>query len=1136
MKKISLLVFFSTIVLSIYAQNLRVKFEHVSLIEGLSQSSVSDIVQDSKGFMWFSTLDGLNKYDGYEIEIYYNTKDEGAITDNVIKCLYETPDEENPILWVGTADHGLCKYDRLTDKFISISKETTSNGLNSNSIKAISGNNNILWVGTNNGLNKFEQATQKWTNYSTENSNISNNMIHAIHADINENLWIASDEGLLFFDVNLEKFTIYKKENGLPSNNIRCIEIDIYNNIWIGTAEGISYFDIENKTFINYSTKNGLGSNNVKAIVQDHEGIIWIGTISGGLNRFDPVDKTFTVVKHDPTDRFSLSINSILSIYPDKSNILWVGTSLGGINKWNRAAENLFLFRHNPYEANSLSSNLVRNIYQDKEGVIWIATVDGGLNKQDIKTDKFISYKHNSNDATSISNNHVRIVLEDSDNNFWLGTEGSGINIFDREKEKVVKKYQYDENNPKSLSSNRIWRIIEDHKKRILIATMGGGLNIFNSETEDFKSYNFDKNNNKTISSNQVTTVFEDSKNRIWVGTTNGFNQFFPKTEEFIRHQHDPQNLNTISNNRIYAIIEDVRGSIWIGTKGGLNKYLPEENKFVHYTTSTHDFPNNVIMGVLEDNEGNIWVTTNRGISKFNPVEESNRNYDLRDGLQSYEFLVGSFLKTNEGEFIIGGINGYNAFYPQQIKDNPNIPSIIITGFQISNQETKLDTVVSEKKVIYLNHRQTDLSFNFVAIDYIFPAKNQYAYMLEGYDDDWVNCKFQRTAKYTNLRPKKYVFKVKGSNNDQVWNTEGTEIVIIIKPAFWQTMWFKISAPLFVILLALALVLFRIRELHKQKEHLKDEVNRQTKQIRTQNGVLTNQKEALQQQKEEIIAQRDEIEEQRDYVTSQRDKISDQKKDIEDSIIYAKRIQTAALPEADLMKRLLPEHFVLFRPRDIVSGDFYWAGEKDNKVIVVAADCTGHGVPGAFMSMLGISFLNKIVSEKSIIESNLILDRLRDNVIIALHQSVDNFEAKDGMDIALSVIDYDNQTLYFSGGNNPLYYVKNDEIIVYKGDKMPIAIYDYMEPFKHDEIKFEKGDTIYMFSDGYADQFGGIKGKKFMYKRFRDLLISMQDKKMDEQKEILNQSIEDWMSFPDKRHKTKSFSQIDDIVVIGVKL
>ena len=1129
MKKIFLTLIVSILIIGSYAQNLRIKFEHISLNKGLSQTSVRSIAQDCKGFMWFATLDGLNKYNGYEIITYYNTGKPGAISDNVINSLYVTPNAENPVLWIGTADHGLCKYNQYNDNFIGVSNNLNdSNTLSNNSVVSISGDNDILWIGTEMGLNKWEQELNKWTVFTTKNSEISDNYITCILPDKKGNIWLGTKNGLNFYDVILNKFTAFNVEDSLTSGHINCLKRDIYNNLWIGTPKGITHYDTEKKLFTQYTETNGLSSNYVTSISIDHEGIIWLGTIAGGLNRFDPVDKTFTIIKHDATDQHSLSINNILFIYPDKSNILWIGTSLGGVNKWNRAAEDVFVFRHNPYNDNSLSSSLVRSIFEDKDGGIWLGTVDGGLNKWLVEKNTFINYRHKDGDPTTISQNHVRVIFEDSKDNFWVGTANQGLNLFDKNTGKVIKQFQHDENDSNSISHNRLWRIIEDQKGRIWLATYGGGLNYFDTENFIFTAYKHSKDNPKSIGSDYVTTVYEDTKGRIWVGTNNGFHRFFPEKGEFIRYQYDENNLNSISNNRVYSITEDSKGNIWIGTKGGLNKFLPKREKFFSYTTQNTDFPNNVFMGLLEDNDGNIWGTTNRGLVKFNPETKDVRTYDVRDGLQGNEFLVGSFLKTRNGEFIVGGINGFNAFHPEKITDNQNIPSLVITGFQVSNQELKLDSAISVKKIIYLNHRQTDISFAFVALDYIYPSKNQYAYKLEGYDDDWVYSKFQRNAKYTNLKPKRYIFKVKGSNNDAVWNEVGVEIIVIIKPAFWQTLWFKISSIFFVIGMLVGIVFWRIRSLHRQKRLLKEEVERQTREIKMKNAALT-------QQKEEIEAQRDEIEGQRDIATEQRDQILNQKKDIEDSIKYAKRIQTAALPEDKYLDKLLPDYFILFRPRDIVSGDFYWVGEKENKVVVIAADCTGHGVPGAFMSMLGISFLNKIVSEKMIIKSNEILDRLRVNVIQALHQSKDNFESKDGMDIALTVINYDTNTLYYSGGNNPLYLIRDKELIQYKGDKMPIAIYEVMDPFSFSEVKYQKNDSIYMFSDGYPDQFGGVKGKKFMYGRFKKLLISISDKPMAEQKQILENTLDEWQDHPDNRTGKNTFSQIDDIVVIGIK-
>jgi ligand-binding sensor domain-containing protein len=1135
----------------ISAQSTRIKFEHISLEEGLSQSSVTSIVQDEKGFMWFTTIDGLNKYDGYTLKIYYNLDEPGALTDNVLNVLYETNEGENSVLWVGTAGMGLCKYDKIKDNFISVTHNPSdANSLSNNNIKAIYGDNSILWIGTENGLNKWNQDENKWIvyNFTGALNSISNNIITSILPATNGNLWIGTEKGLNYFDTEKETFTVYNKKNGLDNEKIDALFVDENNIIYLGSEKGFTIFDVKKNVFKKYNQSNGLSNNVVTAITKDFENIIWIGTKNGGLNRFDPATEIFNSYLHDPADEYSLSINNILTLYQDKSNILWIGTSLGGINKWNRAADKLAVFRHNPYDSYSLSSNQVRCIFQDSENDIWIGTVDGGLNKWVQEENQFIHFKHNEFDQNSLSNNHVRTIVEIEKGYFWLGTNGGGMDYFNVKTGKCVN-YKHDENNPNSLSNDIIWKILIDSKDRFWIATYGGGLNLFNKDNKTFKSYKCIENDETTLSSDQLTCMLEDSKGRVWIGTTKGLNQFFPDDGTAKRYLNDKTNPSSLSNNRIYTIIEDSEGGIWIGTKGGLNRYIEETDNFKRFTTSTHDFPNNVIMGIINDNDGNLWFTTNRGITKFNIKNETARNYDMRDGLQSNEFLAGSFFKTADGEMFFGGINGFNAFNPANIIDNPNIPSLVITGFQISNSEIELDSAISEKKVIYLDYTQTDLTFNFVALDYIFPSKNQYKYMLVGYDEDWVDAKFERSAKYTNLAPKEYIFKVIGSNNDEVWNEKGVEIKIIIKPAFWQTLLFKISVAAFIIFLTALIIWLRIRMLHRQKRILEEQVKIRTKQLRERNieiehknVVLEEQKkeiltqnEILHQQKEEIEAQRDLIQDQKEIAENQRDFITEQKKEIEDSIHYAKRIQTAALPENVYLNNLFKDYFILFKPRNIVSGDFYWAGTRENKLIIVAADCTGHGVPGAFMSMLGIRFLDEIVNDNKIIRPDLILNKLRDNIIKALHQTGEMFEAKDGMDIALCSIDYENQILEYAGAHNPLYYIRNNEVQVYKADDMPIAIYEKMNPFAQHSIKFEKGDCFYIFSDGYPDQFGGPKGKKFMYKKFRELLAEISVKEMKEQKLMLDQTIEEWKQYPDN-YGNSCFAQVDDICVIGVRL
>ncbi len=1125
--KLEIFIFFSFFSFSqIHAQYLRMRFDHLTVTDGLSQSSVRSIAQDKHGFMWFATLDGLDKFDGYEIKTYYSGIKKGELPDNVINCIFATKDKEHQ-LWIGTADHGICLYDALFDKFINYSKQNNDKLINDH-ITCIAGNSKELWIGTQNGLSKFNQINKTWTNFNSQTSAFPENHINSIIFDNKACLWIGTPSGLFVFDTTTNKIKKIPALSTLKNISINSFAKDIYGNIWIGTTKGVFYFDFNTKEIKTIKLLKKLPDTIITSLLFDYQNILWIGTKDGGLLRYDPENKTLHSYKHNATDPNSLSVNSILTIYEDSKHLLWIGTSLGGVEKWNRAAQELLVFRHNPYNSHSLSSSRVRSILEDKNGIIWIGTVDGGLNKWNKKLQKFVWTKHNPADPHSIPENHIRSIFQDSKNRYWLGTANSGLCIINPNTLKVEKLFVHSKTDPNSISSNSIWRIAEQKDSTLWFATYGGGLcELKNTKNYIFKTFKHINGNKKSLSNDFCTTLFIDSKGRLWVGTIDGLNLFDQNNDSFTIFRNNIHDSTSLSNNRIYSIIEDSDANIWIGTKGGLNKYL-ENGKFQTFTVKNYDLSNNVIMGILEDSKKNLWLTTNQGLCKFNRITFKTRTYDIKDGLQSNEFLVGSFLKTKDGMFIVGGINGFNAFYPEKIKNNTNIPSIVITDFMISNESVKTDTNISEKKYLLLNHKQNDLTFKFVSIDYILPEKNQYAYKLVGYDNDWVYSKYQRSAKYTNLPPGHYTFMVKGSNNDLVWNEKGAKIAIYIKPAFWQTSIFKISLILLILFAFIFAAWLRMRILQKQKLYLEKEVKRQTKEIREKN-------EELQQQKEEIITQRDEIEAQRKIAIAQRDLIAKHQKDIEDSIVYAKNIQTATMPANKLLQLLFDEYFIFFRPRDIVSGDFYWASQKNGKLIAVAADCTGHGVPGAFMSMLGISFLNKIVKERGVTEAEQIIEQLRTNVIHALNQTVDG-KSKDGMDISISVIDYKKKNIQFAGANNPLYFIRNRELEEYKAEKMPVAIYDYMKPFKKYTIDFNEGDIIYMFSDGYADQFGGPKSKKFKYASLKKLLLKICNLPMKQQKEYLSHTLDRWMEYPDPYSGKKKHAQIDDIIIFGIRL
>lgn len=1127
-KSISVLLFILFLLpYSLSAQNYQVKFKRITLEDGLSESSISSIIQDCKGFMWFGTLDGLNKYDGYNITTYRNNiKDSLSLPDNSVSLLFE---DNAKNLWVGTHSRGLLRYDRIKNKFQNIADliKNTSNSIRNSNILCITQELfGVMWIGTEKGLKCYSPAKKKvidfnlWSGFS-ENS--MSNTINALVLEKNSFLWVATNDGLYKMDTHSKKYSKWSNElsNGkaLSSNRITSLLLDDHSTLWIGTVNGL-YFKLKNEDFIREFKANdesmGLSSVVVTAIVKASGDKLWVGTEKYGLNKINIKNNEVTRYLNDPSNPASLSVNSILSIYEDKSDILWVGTQLGCVNKWNRAAEDLNLYRNNPYDPFSLSSSQVRSIFEDRSHTIWIGTVDGGLNEWQTELNRFVSYKHNPDDPRSISHDHVRSMLEDRQGIFWIGTDGGGINIFDR-KTRIFKHIRA-EKKEGSLSSDKVWKIYEDSKGRIWVAT-NDGLNLYNRKTKKFKVFKHDGLRKHSIADNAVTTIFEDRHKNIWVGTYGGGLDRYVEFENKFYHYKHTKSKNSLGTDRVYCIYEDSHRMLWIGTKGSLCRYNPFTNDFKVFT-ELEKFPNDVILGILEDTNGRLWLSTNKGLIRFDPMTNKIRNYDARDGMQSNEFLVGSCCRTHNGQLLFGGINGFNAFYPEKIKENKHKPEMVIVNFKILNNEIVLDSAISEKKKLTLEYNQNNFSFEFVGLDYMFPEKNQYAYRLEGYEREWNQTGNMRMAKYTNLQPGTYVFKVIGSNNDEVWNTTGVSLIVEIVPAFWQTKLFEFGMAI----LALSIIGFyfysRIRRIHKQKIELERLVIIRTSEI-------SLQKEEIESQRDEIEAQRDDLEHQRDIANSQRDQIADQNKEIMDSIYYAKRIQNATLPDLNFLEQYIHSYFILFRPKNIVSGDFYWSSFSDGRLIFAAADCTGHGVPGAFMSMFGVSFLNRIVNERDIVYPTEILNHLRENIISSLKQKGIENEAHDGMDIALCSYNPDTRVLQFAGANNPLVYVSDNELVVIDGDDMPIGIYDKMDEFTTHEIQMKRGDVIYLYSDGYGDQFGGPHQKKYKSQRFKKFLHSIASLEMDNQRTRLNTEFDEWMGVNE---------QVDDILVFGIKL
>jgi ligand-binding sensor domain-containing protein len=642
---------------------------------------------------------------------------------------------------------------------------------------------------------------------------LSQNNVLSIIEDKQGRLWIGTDGGLNYFDRKQGEFVRYQNNpqdpHSISHNSVWRIYEDRAGSIWIGTwGGGLNRFDPEKNSFIRYQNNpddsTSLSHNIVRAIYEDHNGNLWIGTDDKGLNRFVAGSKVgddgyFIHYQNNPQDPTSLSGNSVFCIFEDKLGILWIGTNYNGINKYNQGKRQFVIYRNRSDDVNSLSMNTITSICEDSRGMIWIGTNGGGLDCLDRKDNRFTHYVHNRNNLNSISSNMIRSVHEDRHNRLWIGTE-TGLNYFDREKGKFIC-YQNDPNNPHSISNNTVWRIYEDRAGNLWIGTWGGGLNRFDYAKGEFTRYVHDQNNPKSISDNFIWTIHEDSLGIFWIGTlTGGFNRFDPEKETFYTYRSEYQNSSSISDNKIISLHEDRIGTIWLGTTNGLNKFDRNSGAFHRYSASD-GLPNSSIQGILEDDHGNLWLSTNHGLSKFDPRAIKFKNYFESYGLQSNEFGTNVCCKLKSGEMIFGGVNGFSIFYPDSIRADSSRPSIVITDFQIFNKvvpvgeevggSTILQRSILESDEIHLSYKENVFSFEFAVLHYASPKDNLYAYMMEGFENEWnyTNAN-RRFVTYTNLPGGQYTFRVKASNNQGIWNETGVSIKITVVPPFWKTWWF----------------------------------------------------------------------------------------------------------------------------------------------------------------------------------------------------------------------------------------------------------------------------------------------------------------------------------------------------------
>lgn len=797
MKRRSLNIFVLLLCPLFFAESQDVKFERISLAQGLSQTSVFSIAQDRQGFMWFATQDGLNRYDGYSFFVYrHNPLDSTTLSDNYVTVVMA---DQKGGLWVGTRGGGLNRYVPETGRFVRYRTSSDLNSLSHDNIRCLTDDGSGgLWIGTGNGLNHLDPATGVFRRYlknAKDGTGIPSEIVESLYRDGNGIIWVGMLRGFGRLDPVTRVFTSIALPRGLSL--VTDIREDQEKTLWIAGQDSLFTF------------RNGvwdLASRRIRSaapifarkVLVDSKQNIWFG-FDWGLTLFRPTTRKSSIFRHNATNPQSLTGNSILSLFEDRTGSIWIGT-FDGISKYTPAK---FKFDHINWSTADVPVagwNKVRGFCEDKTGTVWVATQEGlgsygrgGLGR----------FPTASWYPGFVGTRLLWTLHEDGQSPFptiWVGTNGIGLVKLEVPSAGPprVRKYTIREGEDGIIIGGSVVAIEETRDGSIWAGSHWDGLFRFDKRTGRFARFRHDPADHESLSSNEIWALHEDRSGTLWVGTGGGgLNKMDMTQGSFSRFTHDPHSPETISDNKVLAVEESEDGILWLGTYGGLNRFDPSTGTFKRYAIDD-GLPNNVIYGIVNDRLGNLWLTTNKGLSKFAIATETFRNYDAGDGLQSDEFNHGAAFRSRKGEIYVGGVGGFNVFRPENIVENTNIPQVVFTDIKVFNtslvpsaDEQRIDRPASLAEELRLSYADAVFSIEFAALEFTNTVKNQYAYKLEGFDEEWRPAGHRREAVYTNLDPGEYLFRVKASNSDGVWNEEGASMRIIVSPPFWGTWWFR---------------------------------------------------------------------------------------------------------------------------------------------------------------------------------------------------------------------------------------------------------------------------------------------------------------------------------------------------------
>ncbi|MCB0395159.1 MAG: SpoIIE family protein phosphatase [Flavobacteriales bacterium] len=1082
----------------IYGQ--RYHFKKYSNEEGLSQSQVQAVLEDTYGHLWVATNGGgVNRFDGMQFTVFTNKE---GLQHNHITKMYEDPDHRiwflteyaagvavfdgsrftiinNKLglpgnmaydivcdtlgrIWLATPG-GICQ----ADPQMGINEPmTTRNGLHRDTITNLfKDSRGWIW-----GYNPKRPGATQFNMNSFQplitNGKLFSDTILDIAEDHDHALWVRTPNGIqrIFIDEgsNDHRMKVMIGKAELKDTRLRSLISDKDDNIWILTDKNLLHWvdgqiaRVENNMLPEAVPDNMITDNN--------------GSVALIYNRIGNAiyhKEKWTLY---PTDN-SFIDNPVNCFLKDTQGTLWLGTNGAGIIKYPSLAFNYY------DNENGMSSKIVFGIEEDKMGRMWFGTLGRGITVYD---GLHFSYYNKSNGFPS---NSVWSITRDQDGILWFGTS-DGLVRYDGKNFRTF-------TTKDGLLSNTVFVVKTDSQNRLWIAYSENGFSVY--DRKSFRHYT------EADGVERVAMSFTENRDSsIWVATDG--QGLLHLTKKGIKILNAQQGL---SSDYLMWVTHDSEDNLWIATQdNGIVKY--DGHDFLRINT-TNGLSHNAVMSLMFDRDGNLWAGTNMGLNKISFNDFGNvkniRHYQKLDGFVGIECNSGAIMQDSRGKIWIGS-SVLVRYDPELDIQNSIPPKTHITKVKLFFKDLDLSIYADSMRPLYnvpysitLPYDQNHLTIEFIGISLKVPEKIIYYYKMEGLDKDWSPYDSKTEARYSSIPPGNYTFMVLARNEDKVWNDMPVTMQITILPPPWQTWYFYVLCAIIFALIAYALVRWRVRSFKRAQQHLEEKVTERTETI-----------------------------------TRQKNELEFAYNEIRDSIKYARRIQESILPPKDVVKSLLPDAFVLYRPKDIVSGDFYWIDQKGDVVMIAAVDCTGHGVPGAFMSIMGHSKLNQVVSHLGDkVDAAEILNNLNTEVSNSLKKSSLEESAKDGMDITFCAINLQTRELQFAGAYNPLYLIRDGIFREVKGDKFPIGIFLGKQtlPFTNHTLKLQENDVFYLFSDGYVDQFGGPRNKKFMSARFKSLLMDIYHLPMEEQSTILEENLDEWRN---------GSEQVDDILVMGVRV